>query len=359
MQSSSARALLALLTLAGAIGCVGPAPPPVETAVTATAPPPRLCEGEDRLRAASLRAHRSGARFVFVSDVRVRAAIRRVDGAPRLDIALDDAGWHLFGWLDLSRDRVLALMEALWLEPEVLALPAASHVRVLDARPGELRVGIAEEPVLGVRLLDPLPSTWVPCDQLTLSNPQPEDGFESLGLRETRRIRLAPGSRFSLARAPNGPPYAAVQVGDRPWRAYVLEERDGAARLVLRGLDAVVIGWAARSELDEVDMSRDRLVALGALREQVELDLCRSPARLPLTVQVAEAAPEVVGTLEPGATFRLIERQDDGTLQIGTGPDHDFGKTANATWLLQPKVEPECEHVVQGAPLGGQLEAAH
>ncbi len=203
------------------------------------------------------------------------------------------------------------------------------------------------------------PRAVVPCTSLGL-------GFAFRDEDSERRERLAlglpldPPVRFvaidhplAIAAQPGGPTQVTLDARDYSERLLWLEEQGGFTRIALQHwTGATLVGWVASSDLLTEEPPGGEGGGFGGLFGSLAgprtYQSCHADHSLSLSVRhisttddrgertplATPGSPIVVGTIDAGTAFVLVEARADGTARIEAHPQGHLYVDADAEWLV-------------------------
>lgn len=339
--------IVAVLALSS---CGGPQPRAV---APHPAPAAALCRFEGAWTNGALRALAGGYEFVRLSEAQIDAQLDRADGPLRFRAQVTTAGWHFVGRLDPDAGDGLRVSAPTPLHEGVI-LSAGAEGRVLDARPGEVLLGLpqfapgAED---GFRFTAPV-ERWVPCSSLGFSfryRGQDTDGEEraALGLPiELPERFLAPDTRASLANRPGGEPFLEIVPREHAAALRLIAEDGAHSRVLIQHWTGVlVLGWLSSSAIAPSDAEGMGGMGgiLGALAGPRTVDVCVSPERLAIFASQAGRPLEQVGWVDPGVRFERGEPGADGAFLIHPAPGGSaFVSGEGVVWMARASAPLQC-----------------
>lgn len=312
--------------------------------VEATGP---LCQFEGQWSRGSLRATKSGERFVSLHNGKVLSQLDRSEGELRIHAQVTKDGWTFLGWSDPAEDGLLSLRAQRWIHPGVALSPHAQPT-ITDARAGEALISIPHHSPArddDFHFAEPA-QQWISCDELVTTTPlrTPNTAKQhrvALGFPAElpERALQESATPYPLALQPGGEPFVTITRDEHPLRVLLLAERGEYARVLIQDWTGTnLVGWIASDRLGEYTPGQGGL--LGSLAGPRELTVCQSPEQLALGVSHAGRAPEPAGVVAPNTRFVRLEERDDGSLSIRPHPSASVYLVGDETDLLIQPTQP-------------------
>ena len=244
------------------------------------------------------------------------AVLRRNGNSVVLEGEWAGPGLVLSADVDVAKHAVFRAFEPYRIGTTGLVLKGG-HVRVLDALVGRALVVPADESMQSFRTDEPLVAE-VGCDGLSLSAPAPRPGdaaraqLEQAGFAANAKEKWLPeNASLPVSAQPGGPTVGFFVADERAVRGFVVEERDGEARLVVPTPGGVVwVGWVAAEPLrvpEAVPVAPADAPATSSASQEWRACTHRE---FPLTLEFQGRLLRV-GTLSAGTPFSVEGRVGD------------------------------------------------